>query len=688
MSNSDHTEASTTAATAAGAKSDSGYQVLARKYRPQSFATLIGQDALVRTLSNAIAENRIAHAFILTGVRGVGKTTTARIIARALNCVGPDGTGGPTVEPCDVCDNCRAIADSRHVDVLEMDAASRTGVDNMRELLDGVRYRPVSARYKIYIIDEVHMLSNQAFNALLKTLEEPPEHVKFVFATTEIRKVPVTVLSRCQRFDLRRVDIDLLHRHFAAIVAQEGAEAEDVALAMIARAAEGSVRDGLSILDQAIAHTAGKVTAGPVREMLGLADRARTFDLFEALMRGQVAKALAGLREQYDLGADPAVVPQDLLDLTHMLTRFKVVPTALDDVALSDLERERGGALASGLGMPELGRAWQMLLKGLGEVRNAPSAIAAAEMVLVRLAYSSNLPSPEEALRRLESGDAPAAGPAATSGGQPATSAPAARAPAAVAPVDTAAPPAAESPTVPTPKIETPRIETPAAEAPVAEEPRVLPAAAAAPSTVVPMPASEPSMPPEPMLSDEPYDMEDMGDWLPESIADILPATDDEPDDEAAELAASDEATPRPMPEVVDLESLAARAEAEREARLYVEIIHNIRLVSFQPGRMEIRPVNDAPTDLVPRLMDRLAEWTGRRWVVTISTEEEGQLPLAEQRELAAAERLRVAAAHPAVLAALDVFPGAEISAVFDIEQPQDAVEGDSVATAKEMDRR
>ncbi|MGB8275249.1 MAG: DNA polymerase III subunit gamma/tau, partial [Alphaproteobacteria bacterium] len=316
------------------------YLVLARKYRPASFAGLIGQDAMVRTLKNAIASGRLAHAFILTGVRGVGKTTTARILARALNCIGPDGKGGPTGEPCGVCEHCRAIAEDRHVDVIEMDAASRTGVDDVRELIEQVRYRPVTARYKIYIIDEVHMLSKQAFNALLKTLEEPPEHVKFIFATTEIRRVPVTVLSRCQRFDLRRVEFDLLSAHLADVAKKEGAVLSPAALALIARAADGSVRDGLSLLDTAIAHglsAAAPSAAGPsagaaeigedtVREMLGLADRGRVVDLFENAMRGEIAPALALLRDMYASGADPAVVLQDLLEYCHLVTRLKVVP--------------------------------------------------------------------------------------------------------------------------------------------------------------------------------------------------------------------------------------------------------------------------------------------------------------------------------------------------------------------------
>ena len=347
------------------------YRVLARKYRPTDFAGLIGQEAMVRTLTNAIQSGRLAHAFVLTGVRGVGKTTTARIIARALNCVGPDGQGGPTIDPCGVCEHCKAIAEDRHVDVLEMDAASRTGVNDIREIIEGVRYRPTSARFKVYIIDEVHMLSTAAFNALLKTLEEPPEHVKFVFATTEIRKIPVTVLSRCQRFDLRRVDIDVLAAHFAGIVAKESAQVEEAALRLIARAADGSVRDGLSLLDQAISHGAGLVTEAQVRDMLGLADRARVFDLFELVMRGQVAPALDQIGEQYSLGADPAVVLQDMLELTHWLTRLKISPDAADTAGTaSETERVRGRQMAQTLGMAHLTRAWQMLLKGLQETRS------------------------------------------------------------------------------------------------------------------------------------------------------------------------------------------------------------------------------------------------------------------------------------------------------------------------------
>ena len=377
------------------------YRVLARKYRPASFAGLIGQDPLVQTLSNAIAMDRLAHAWLLTGVRGVGKTSTARIIARALNCVGEDGSGGPTPEPCGACDHCVSIAEDRHVDVIEMDAASRTGIDDVRELIESVRYRPVSARYKVYIIDEVHMLSKQAFNALLKTLEEPPPHVKFVFATTEVRRLPVTVLSRCQRFDLRRVDMEVLIEHFSAIAANEGAEVEPAALALIARAADGSVRDGLSVLDQAMAHEGTDITEEAVRGMLGFADRTRLFDLFDMLMKGAIKDALDCFSELHDAGAEPQALLQDLLELCHWLTRLKHVPAAADDPAVPEAERTRGRAMAEALPVPSLTQTWQMLLKGLEEANRAARPALAAEMTLVRIAYAADLPSPADALRAI-----------------------------------------------------------------------------------------------------------------------------------------------------------------------------------------------------------------------------------------------------------------------------------------------
>ena len=391
------------------------YRVLARKYRPAAFADLVGQEALVRTLKNAIETGRVAQAYMLTGIRGVGKTTSARIIARALNCVGPDGKGGMTANPCGVCEHCRAIAEDRHVDVIEMNAASNRGIDNIREIIETTRYNPTSARFKIYIIDEVHMLTNEAFNALLKTLEEPPERVKFIFATTEIRKVPTTVLSRCQRFDLRRVEPELLTVHFKNIVQKENVEAEDEALRLIAKAADGSVRDGLSLLDQAIAHGGGKVTAEFVRAMIGLADRAAIVDLFEALMKGDIHSALDLFNRQYASGADPMIVLQDLLDLTHWITRVKIAPELADDPSMAQTERDRCAALAKTLPMGVLTRDWQMLLKGVGEVLTAPPAKQAAEMLLIRLAYAAELPPPADLIKDIKNTPSPAFTPSHSS---------------------------------------------------------------------------------------------------------------------------------------------------------------------------------------------------------------------------------------------------------------------------------
>lgn len=379
------------------------YRVLARKYRPSSFEDLIGQDAVVRTVSNAFETGRIPQAWILTGVRGVGKTTTARILARALNYELPDGSvKGPTIHMPVPGVHCQAIMESRHMDVLEMDAASHTGVDDVRQINDSVRYAPASARYKVYIIDEVHMLSTAAFNAFLKTLEEPPEHAKFVFATTEIRKVPVTVLSRCQRFDLRRVEADVLMKHLANIAAKENVEVEPEALGIVARAAEGSVRDSLSLFDQAIAHAAGPVRADAVRQMLGLADRTRVIDLFESLARGDIASAFKEFRDQYDTGADPIVVLSDLAEFVNFVTRVKIVPATADNVAFGETERLRGRDFAAKLSMRVLSRMWQMLLKGITEVQAATRPAAAAEMVLVRIAYVADMPTPDEAIRMLE----------------------------------------------------------------------------------------------------------------------------------------------------------------------------------------------------------------------------------------------------------------------------------------------
>ena len=451
------------------------YRVLARKYRPASFAGLIGQDPLVRTLSNAIAMDRLAHAYLLTGVRGVGKTSTARIIARALNCIGEDGTGGPTPDPCGTCDHCVSIAEDRHVDVIEMDAASRTGIDDVRELIESVRYRPVSARYKVYIIDEVHMLSKQAFNALLKTLEEPPPHVKFVFATTEVRRLPVTVLSRCQRFDLRRVDMEVLIGHFSGIAAKEEAEVEPAALALIARAADGSVRDGLSVLDQAMAHEGTHISEEAVRAMLGLADRTRLFDLFDMLMKGAIKDALDCFAELHDAGAEPQALLQDLLELCHWLTRLKHVPAAADDPAVPEAERTRGRAMAETLAVPSLTQTWQMLLKGLEETNRASRPALAAEMTLVRIAYAADLPSPADALRAI---GVSGAGARPKDAPEPAAPAPAPRgaatASSAADPAPALAPAAAPEPapaSVPS-SAPQPRVESLAAIAALAEERR------------------------------------------------------------------------------------------------------------------------------------------------------------------------------------------------------------------------
>jgi DNA polymerase-3 subunit gamma/tau len=398
------------------------YKVLARKYRPETFADLVGQDAMVRTLKNAFAADRIAQAFIMTGIRGTGKTTTARIIAKGMNCVGPDGKGGPTTDPCGICEHCTAIMEGRHVDVMEMDAASRTGVGDIREIIESVHYRAASARYKIYIIDEVHMLSTNAFNALLKTLEEPPEHVKFIFATTEIRKVPVTVLSRCQRFDLRRIEPEVMMALLRKIATAEGAVITDDALALITRAAEGSARDATSLLDQAISHGAGETTADQVRAMLGLADRGRVLDLFDLILKGDASGALNELSAQYADGADPMAVLRDLAEITHWVSVIKITPDAAEDPTVPPDERNRGQAMAGALPMRVLTRMWQMLLKALEEVATAPNAMMAAEMAVIRMTHVADLPDPEQLLRRLSDGSGPSASSLGGPSGGPAPS--------------------------------------------------------------------------------------------------------------------------------------------------------------------------------------------------------------------------------------------------------------------------
>jgi len=568
------------------------YRVLARKYRPENFDQLIGQDALVRTLSNAIETGRVAHAFMLTGVRGVGKTTTARIIARALNCIGPDGDGGPTINPCGVCDSCVSIREDRHVDVIEMDAASRTGVDDVRELIEGVRYRPVSARYKVYIIDEVHMLSRNAFNALLKTLEEPPEHVKFIFATTEIRKVPVTVLSRCQRFDLRRVELEKLADHFKRVASEEGVVVEDDALHLIARAADGSVRDGLSLLDQALVPGADTLDAAAVRDMLGLADRAAVYDLFDEVMAGKIADALDRFDAMYRDGADPLIVLQDILDVVYWLTRIKTAPTVAEAAYTPEMERTRGKEMADKLSMPSLTRAWQLTLKGVGEVQSAPNAVQAAQMALVRLAHAADLPAPAALVRQLTGDAAPVPPPSAPP-----------------APAMPAAGPAASAP----------------ASAP-SENPAPSPGGNAPTAMATASPALAAEAPPEP-----------------------TPTPEQPPEIQFPQ--------PQSFKEVVDL------FRDRREMILYSQLQNNVHLVAFEVGRMELRLEQEAPRDLVNNVSSFLSEWTGRRWVITVSSEE-GEATLGDQAR-AEDQRLRDEAESDEVVQAVkSAFPGAKVSKV------------------------
>ncbi len=564
------------------AEAPGAYRVLARKYRPQTFEDLIGQDPVVQTLSNAFKTDRIAQAYMLTGVRGIGKTTTARLIARALNYAREGAEdAGPSIEMPELGLHCQAILESHHVDVIEMDAASRTGIEDVREIIESVRYKPVSARYKIYIIDEVHMLSRQAFNALLKTLEEPPEHVKFIFATTEIRKVPVTVLSRCQRFDLRRLDADLLVEHFGKIAEKENAKAEEEALALIARASEGSVRDGLSLLDQAIAFGGAEVKADQLREMLGLVDRARIIDLFECLMKGDAAGALAEMKEQNDLGADPATVLSDLAELVHWVTRLKIVPDALNDAAHSQAERDKGKSFADNLSMPILTRAWQMLLKGIPEVNVAANPIAAAEMVLIRMAYVADLPTPEAAVKKTM----------AQSG-----------APAGAAPAPQQAPP-----------------------------------------------------PPEPMTEAR-------------ATQQLAPVPDPGPG-----AGPNPEGPPPASAELSSFADVVALVGERRDVKLKHELETHVRPVRFAPGRLEIALEPDAPRGLPNALMRRLEQWTGARWVVSVS-DEAGEATIAHQRDAREQTLLREAQETPSVQAVLETFPGAKIVNVRDLsDMPLDA---------------
>ena len=570
----------------------SGYQVLARKYRPETFADLVGQDAMVRTLKNAFEADRIAQAFIMTGIRWTGKTTTARIIAKGMNCIGPDGKSGPTTDPCGKCEHCVSIAQGRHVDVLEMDAASRTGVGDIREIIDSVAYRAASARYKIYIIDEVHMLSTSAFNALLKTLEEPPAHVKFIFATTEIRKVPVTVLSRCQRFDLRRIEPEVMIALLRKIAVAEGAEISDDALALITRAAEGSARDAQSLLDQAISHGAGETTAEQVRAMLGLADRGRVLDLFDMVMAGDAAGALTELSSQYADGADPMAVLRDLAEITHWISVIRITPEAADDPTVGPDERARGRDMAGRLSMPVLARMWQMSLKSLEEVALSPNAMMAAEMAVIRMTHVAELPTPGDLVAKLKDTPVPPApsgsgGAGGTSGGTNA-------------------------------------------------------------------------------VANRGVSMQSGG-GVSASGA------------QAAVALGTDNALARfpTFQHVVDL------VRTNRDVKLLVEIEGGVRLVNYQPGRIEFEPSPNAASDLSQRLCSRLQAWTGVRWTVTIVTTG-GTPTIVETRDAkrkALADEARV---NPLVSAVFAAFPKAKLGVIRTPEEISSEVAHEALAEVED----
>lgn len=544
------------------------YRVLARKYRPSTFEELIGQEAMVKTLSNAIEAGRLPQAWMLTGVRGIGKTTTARIIARALNCTGADGKGGATIQPCGVCDACRSITEDRHVDVQELDAASRTGVDDIREIIDGVRYGPVSARYKIYILDEVHMLSKNAFNALLKTLEEPPPHTKFIFATTEIRKVPVTVLSRCQRFDLRRIDSVMLTQHFANIAAKENATAEIEAIKLIAHAADGSVRDGLSLLDQAIARGNGAVTESEVKDMLGIADRAHSIALGRQVLRGEMRAALETFAGMQQAGTDSLQVLQDLAELIHLLTRAQIITDLAKSPDLPEVERQALTDLAD-IKIPALTRAWQILLKGIGEVQSALHPAEAAEMVLVRIAYASELPSPADLVKKLLDGAPPKSTQGGGAGGGGSTSGGGIRS-----------------------MISGGVVRAVAVEAaPVVQQTQAVAR-------------------------------------LPETFLEIVALFDE-----------------------------------HREAGLHSQLYRNVQPVRCSAGVLEIHIVGEVAGNFVNRVSQCLNQWTGQRWMVSV-TDAAGEATLDEQAREIERKRRERAAAHPLMQAVMLAFPDAKLAAL------------------------
>jgi len=580
------------------------YRVLARKYRPSTFSELIGQETLVRTLSNAIALGRLAHAFVLTGVRGVGKTSTARLLARGLNCIGADGNGTPTLEPCGQCEPCQAIAAGRHVDVLEIDAASHTGVDDAREIIEGVGYRPVSARYKIYIIDEVHMMSKSAFNALLKTLEEPPDAVKFIFATTEIRKVPVTILSRCQRYDLRRVPAGMLAEHLASICSRESIKADDEALAAIARAAEGSVRDALSLLDQAAAMTSDSMSRDLVDDMLGRPGRRESQQLLAAALAGDCAGALAAYATAHSRGAEPDMLVSDLLDLVHQASMTAAGATDSNQI---ESDREMVARLAE-MGIARLGRAWQLLLKGHAEIGQAPHPSAACEMLIIRLAHAAMMPTPGDLVQKIT---------AESAGTSAAVSSPA---------NPTSANPTSASPTSTNPTL--------AGAAPTG------PSAPTGSTTALSVSAiSGPTISArartEPALSDP-------------AIAAATPAVDE---------------TETQLPAVTSLADIVTLAEQANEMLLAARIRNHVRLVSLQTGRLQIALTGTAPEKLPGDIARYLSTWTGQRWLVSLS-DAGGEKTLAEQQQEADSKLRDDLAATPLVAKILAFFPGAQIDEI------------------------
>ena len=545
---------------------DDSYKVLARKYRPETFKDLVGQAAMVQTLKNAFEADRIAQAFILTGIRGTGKTTTARIIAKGLNCIGLDQKGGPTVEPCGKCSNCTAIIEGNHVDVLEMDAASRTGVDDIREIIESIYYKASSGRFRVYIIDEVHMLSNNAFNALLKTLEEPPKHVKFIFATTEIRKVPVTVLSRCQRFDLRRIEPEEMIALLQRIAKSEGVNVSEDAFRMITRASEGSARDATSLLDQAISHGGGGSDAKHVRDMLGIADRGRVLDLFKMIMQGDAAAALTELNSQYSDGADPIVVLKDLAEITHWISVSKITPDMNEDPTITPDERTRGIELSKTLSMRALTRMWQMLVKSLGEITIAPSPIMAAEMIIIRLTHAADLPPTDELIKTIESKLRPDRNEK---------------------------------------KIENPQkpLDTSSANTELAK------------------------------AKHNNY-----------SNLKIATAVDEEVG----------------IFNYIKFDHVLELIKQKRDAKLLIDIESGLRLVSYRPGYIEFTPTDLAPANLAQRLSNRLKEWTGIRWAVSVVQDGEAQT-IVEKKKRIAIELETEAYAHPLVKEALVQFPTARI---------------------------